>query len=339
MPAGTSTAPPHVIKPSPEVQMFSTELLTANLLSPVVLAFALGLIARSLRSDLEIPAAIQSYLSIFLLLAIGLKGGVALRQDAPDDLAVYLAATVLLGVITAISAYFIAKAWLRDNRINAAAMAAHFGSVSAVTFIAAQQFSERTGQAADSVLVALVVAMEIPAILIGLALAKGSRGIRWHDVREVVTGKTALLLLGGLTIGALSSKDGLAKVDAMYFQLFQGTLMLFMLDMGMLAAGQLRLVGREAFRLGVYATAVPLLPGPLAVMLGHWIGMKASTAAVFGTMASSASYIAAPASIRASLPDANVGRCITAALGFTFPFNLAIGIPVYFALANFLQTF
>ena len=248
MPAGTSTAPPHVIKPSPEVQMFSTELLTANLLSPVILAFALGLIARSLRSDLEIPAAIQSYLSIFLLLAIGLKGGVALRQDAPDDLAVYLAATVLLGVITAISAYFIAKAWLRDNRINAAAMAAHFGSVSAVTFIAAQQFSERTGQAADSVLVALVVAMEIPAILIGLALAKGSRGIRWHDVREVVTGKTALLLLGGLTIGALSSKDGLAKVDAMYFQLFQGTLMLFMLDMGMLAAGQLRLVGREAFR-------------------------------------------------------------------------------------------
>jgi len=319
--------------------MFSTELLAANLLSPVVLAFALGLIARILRSDLEIPAAIQSYLSIFLLLAIGLKGGKALGNDAPDNLALFLVATVALGVITAVSAYFLAKAWLRDSRIDAAAMAAHFGSVSAVTFIAAQQFSERTGQAADSVLVALVVAMEIPAILIGLALAKGAKGIRWHDVREVVTGKTALLLLGGLAIGALSSKDGLAKVDAMYFQLFQGTLMLFMLDMGMLAAGQLRLVGREAFRLGVYATAVPLLHGLLGVMLGHWIGMNASTAAVFGTMASRASYIAAPASIRASLPDANVGRCITAALGFTFPFNLAIGIPVYFALANFLQTF
>lgn len=317
--------------------MFSTELLAANLLSPVVLAFALGLIARSLRSDLEIPSAIQSYLSIFLLLAIGLKGGVALRQDAPDNLVIFILATLMLGMITAISAYFLARIWLRDNQINAAAIAAHFGSVSAVTFIAAQQFSERTGQAADSVLVALVVAMEIPAILIGLALAKGAKGIQWHNVREVLTGKTALLLLGGMAIGALSSKDGLAKVDAMYFQLFQGTLMLFMLDMGMLAAGQLKVVGREAFRLSIFAIIVPLLHGTLGVLVGHWIGMNTSTAAVFGTMAASASYIAAPASIRASLPEANVGRCITAALGFTFPFNLAIGIPIYFAIANYLN--
>jgi hypothetical protein len=316
--------------------MFSTDLLAANLLSPVVLAFLLGLIARALRSDLEMPAAIQSYLSIFLLLAIGLKGGVALRQDAPENLPVFIAATLLLGVVTAISAYFLAKIWLRDGRIDAAAMAAHFGSVSAVTFIAAQQFSERSGQSADSVLIALVVAMEIPAILIGLALAKGAQGVRWHDVREVVTGKTALLLLGGMAIGVLSSKDGLAKVDAMYFQLFQGTLMLFMLDMGMLAAGQLRIVGREAFRLGLFSTMVPLLHGVLGVLVGHWIGMNVPTSAVFGTMAASASYIAAPASIRASLPEANVGRCITAALGFTFPFNLAIGIPVYFAIANSL---
>ncbi len=317
--------------------MFSTELLAANLLSPVVLAFALGVIARSLRSDLEIPAAIQSYLSIFLLLAIGLKGGVALRNDAPDNLALFIVATLILGMATAVSAYFLAKAWLRDKRIDAAAIAAHFGSVSAVTFIAAQQFSERSGQPADSVLVALVVAMEIPAILIGLALAKGTKGVRWHDIREVVTGKTAILLLGGLAIGALSTKDGLAKVDAMYFQLFQGTLMLFMLDMGILAAGQLRAVGREAFRLSIFAIIVPLLHGTLGVLVGHWIGMNASTSAVFGTMAASASYIAAPASIRASLPEANVGRCITASLGFTFPFNLAIGIPVYFAIANYLN--
>lgn len=310
------------------------DLLTSNLLSPVVLAFALGLIARLLRSDLEIPVAIQSYLSIFLLLAIGLKGGVALRKDAPDNLHILIIATLFLGMLTAISAYFLARKWLRDNRINASAIAAHFGSVSAVTFIAAQQFSERTGHAADSVLVALVVAMEIPAILIGLALAKGATGIQWHQIKEVVTGKTALLLLGGMAIGALSSADGIAKVDAMYFQLFQGTLMLFMLDMGMIAAGQLRTVGRDAFRLGIFSTFVPLVHGLLGVWIGYLIGMNESTSAVFGTMAASASYIAAPASIRASLPEANVGRCITAALGFTFPFNLAIGIPVYFFAAN-----
>ena len=314
--------------------MFTFDLLASNLLSPVVLAFALGLIARALRSDLEMPAAIQSYLSIFLLLAIGLKGGVALRKDSPDNLPILILATFLLGVLTAISAYFIARAWLRDNRIDASAIAAHFGSVSAVTFIAAQQFSERSGQAADSVLVALVVAMEIPAILIGLAMAKGASGIQWHHVKEVVTGKTALLLLGGMAIGALSSADGIAKVDAMYFQLFQGTLMLFMLDMGMIAAGQLRTVGKNAFRLGIFSTFLPLIHGILGVWIGYLIGMNESTSAVFGTMAASASYIAAPASIRASLPEANVGRCITAALGFTFPFNLAIGIPIYFFVAN-----
>lgn len=321
------------------VDLFSIDLLAANLLSPVVLAFALGLLARLLRSDLEIPAAIQSYLSIFLLLAIGLKGGVALRQQTPHDLPLLIAATIALGVVTAFSAYSLARLWLRDGRTDAAAIAAHFGSVSAVTFIAAQQFSERSGQPADAVLVALVVAMEIPAILIGLALAKGAQGVRWHHVREVLTGKTALLLLGGLAIGALSSADALAKVDAMYFQLFQGTLMLFMLDMGLLAGGQLRLVGRDAWRLMLFATALPLLHGLLGVSLGYAIGMDTTTSAVFGTMAASASYIAAPASIRASLPEANVGRCITAALGFTFPFNLAIGIPLYFAFAALLSRF
>lgn len=313
--------------------MFSTELLASNLLSPVVLAFALGLFARAVRSDLEVPAAIQTYLSIFLLLAIGLKGGVALSENAPSNLPVLVLATLLAGVATATSAYFIAKWWLRDSRIDAAALAAHFGSVSAVTFIAAQQFTERGGQAADPVLVALVVTLEIPAILIGLALAKGSDGLRWHQVREVLTGKTAVLLIGGLLIGVIAGRDGVARVDAMYVQLFQGTLMLFMLDMGMVAAAQLRSVGREAFRLATFATLVPLLHGLLGVALGHWIGMDAATATVFGTMTASASYIAAPASIRASLPEANVGRCITAALGFTFPFNLAVGIPVYAAFA------
>lgn len=317
--------------------MFSSELLISNLLSPVVLAFALGMFARAVRSDLEIPAAIQSYLSIFLLLAIGLKGGVALSENAPANLPLLIVVTLLAGMATATSAYFIAKWWLRDSRVDAAALAAHFGSVSAVTFIAAQQFTERSGQPADPVLVALVVALEIPAILIGLALAKGSDGLRWHQIREVLTGKTALLLIGGMAIGAISGKEGIARVDAMYVQLFQGTLMLFMLDMGMIAAGQLRSVGREAFRLATYSMAVPLLHGLLGVSVGHWIGMSAATATVFGTMTASASYIAAPASIRASLPEANVGRCITAALGFTFPFNLAIGIPVYAAFAAYLN--
>ena len=151
--------------------ILSPELLASNLLSPVVLAFALGLIARALRSDLTIPPAIQSYLSIFLLLAIGLKGGVALRSTSFGDVAILLAVTIVAGIVTCASAYAMARLWLKDGPLEAGAIAAHFGSVSAVTFIAAQQFGERSGQAPEGVLVALVVALEIPAILLGLALA------------------------------------------------------------------------------------------------------------------------------------------------------------------------
>ncbi len=216
-------------------------------------------------------------------------------------------------------------------------MAAHFGSASAVTFIAAQQYTEQAGTPADAVLVALLVALEIPAILLGIVLAKGSQGIRWHDVREVLFGKTAMLLLGGMAIGALTSKSGVKSIDAMYFELFQGMLMLFMLDIGGVAAEQIKTVGRELFRLASYAIALPILHGLLGVCLGHYLAdMNIGTVTVFATMIASASYIAAPASIRAALPEANVGRSVTAALGFTFPFNLAVGIPLYAGFAGWL---
>jgi hypothetical protein len=312
------------------------DLLSANLLSPVVLAFALGVVARLARSDLEVPPAIQTYLSIFLLLAIGMKGGVALRGVEPGALVLLMVVTVAVGIATTFTAYLAARRWLRDGRIDAAAIAAHFGSVSAVTFIAAQQFAERAGHAPEGIIVALVVAMEIPAILLGLALAKGREGVRWTHVREVVAGRTAVLLLGGLVIGAVSPQAGIAAVDAMYFQLFQGVLMLFMLDMGMVAAGQLGLLRGQVLRLLVFGTALPLLHGVAGVAIAHAAGLGEGGATVFGAMTASASYIAAPASIRAALPEANAGRCVSAALGITFPFNLAIGIPAYAAVAAWL---
>lgn len=312
------------------------DLLTANLLSPVVLAFALGMLARGLRSDLEIPSAIQSYLSIFLLLAIGLKGGVALHQGAPENLWLLLGVTIIAGIATAGTAYLLARTWLRDDALQAGAIAAHYGSVSAVTFIAAQQFVERTGEGSPAVLVALVVALEIPAILLGIGLARGGGRPTWPQVREVLTGRTAVLLLGGLAIGAISGRDGVQAVDAMYFQLFQGMLMLFMLDMGLVAASQLRQLRRGVGRLVVYATVLPLLHGLAGTAVGHAIGLGAAGATVFGAMLASASYIAAPASVRASLPEADAGRCITASLGLTFPFNLALGIPAYAAFAAWL---
>ena len=312
------------------------ELLLTNLTSAVVLAFALGIIARAVRSDLTIPDQIQTYLSIFLLLAIGLKGGVALRQQDPSSLTLLVAMTLVAGAATAFSAYFLAKLILGDVRREAAAMAAHYGSVSAVTFIAASQFAERSGHPPDGVLVALLVVLEVPALLIGLALGRGTQSDAGshHTLREVFTGKTAILLLGGLAIGAISGPDGIKKVDAMYFALFQGVLMLFMLDMGMIAASRLAELRRGWFKLLTFGLVVPLLHGVLGVLLAHACGLSVGGVAVFGAMLSSASYIAAPAAVRAGLPEADVGRCITAALGITFPFNLAIGIPLYAAIAQ-----
>lgn len=318
----------------------STELLTTNLTSPVVLAFGLGMLARLVRSDLSLPEAIQHYLSIFLLLAIGLKGGVAIGQQPLTALFVYLLVTVLLGVLTTFSAYFAARRWLRQSPIEAASLAAHYGSVSAVTFIAAQQFSERLGQPAEAVLVALVVALELPALLVGLTLgrraggASASTGSLGHTTREVLTSRTFVLLLGGLAIGAISGRSGVAAVEAMYFQLFQGMLMLFMLDMGLVAAARLKELRAGVARLVLFATVMPLLHGIVGVAAATVVGLSPSSAGVFGAMVASASYIAAPAAVRAGLPEANVGRALTASLGITFPFNLALGIPIYAALAG-----
>lgn len=312
------------------------DLLLTNLASPVVLAFGLGLFARAVRSDLAIPDQIQSYLSIFLLLAIGLKGGVALRGQDPAQLALLVSVTLAAGAVTAFSAYLAARWWLRDARIDAAAMAAHYGSVSAVTFIAASQFAEQAGHSPEGVLVALLVALEVPALLIGLALGRGTQpdAASHHTLREVFTGRTAILLLGGLAIGAITGPGGIKAVDAMYFALFQGVLMLFMLDMGMIAAGRLAELRQGWAKLIVYSIALPLMHGLAGVMIGHACGMSPGATGIFGAMLSSASYIAAPAAVRAGLPEADAGRCITAALGITFPFNLAVGIPLYAALAQ-----
>jgi len=155
-------------------------------------------------------------------------------------------------------------------------------------------------------------------------------------VREVLVGKTALLLIGGMSIGAIAGKERTAAVDQRYGRLFQGMLMLFMLDMGMVAAAQWRHLGNGAVRLVTYGMLMPLVHGIFGTALGFWAGLSPAGAAVFGTMTASASYIAAPASVRASLPAANAGRRITAALGITFPFNLALGIPIYFTFAAWL---
>ncbi len=314
------------------------ELLTQNLISPVVLAFVLGMIARAVRSDLEIPAALYQGLSIYLLFAIGLKGGVALAETPLSELIGPLLITLALGVVTPFSAFAALRLVGRISRTDAAATAAHYGSVSAVTFLAALEATNIAGMNPNGYLPALVAVLEVPGIIVGLMLAQqtGTRGVK-AALHEVVAGKSIFLLLGGMAIGALCGPVKIESVAPLFVHPFKGMLCLFLLELGMLAAGRLRDLRTAGWRLVVLGCVLPLVHGLLGTMAGSFVGMTDGGAAVFGAMVGSASYIAAPAAVRIALPRASPGIYLPLALGVTFPFNLAIGVPLFMTFAKYLN--
>ena len=315
------------------------DLLLQNLISPVVLAFAMGMIARWVKSDLEIPSAIYQALSIYLLFAIGLKGGVSLSQTPMSELVAPLGVTVLLGLVTPFSAFFLLRWFGKLNKIDAGATAAHYGSVSAVTFLATVEAVKISGLPSNGYLPALVAVLEIPGIIVGLLLAQsGPRGGMKSAIHEVVTGKSIFLLIGGMVIGAACGAQKIDTVAPFFIAPFKGVLCLFLLELGMVAAGRLRDLKSAGWRLVVIACVLPLVHGLLGTALGTFAGMAPGGAAILGAMTGSASYIAAPAAVRIALPKASPGIYLTLALGVTFPFNLAIGIPIFLSFAEYLST-
>lgn len=315
------------------------DALLANLLSPIVLAFVLGVVAALIHSDLEFPEALYSALSIYLLFAIGLKGGVALSKTAPSEFISPALVTLFLGCLTPFIAYVVLRFIGKFDGINAAAIAAHFGSVSAVTFIAAQTFAQTKGLQTEGFLSALVALLEVPAIIIALMLARIGTNLvgSWQEaLHEVITGRSIVLLLGGLVIGFIVGEKGIAPIAPFFVHGFQGALTLFLLEMGLVAAQRLRTLKSVGPFLIGFGILIPILHGALGTWLGLQAGLSIGGAAILGTLASSASYIAAPAAVRIGLPEANPTFYLTASLGITFPFNLTIGIPIYFALSHWM---
>lgn len=313
------------------------DLVVQNLVSPVVLAFLMGMIARWVKSDLEIPDAIYQALSIYLLFAIGLKGGVALAETPIASLVAPIGVTLLLGVLTPISAFYALRFLGKLSRIDSAATAAHYGSVSAVTFLAAIEAAKVASIPTDGFLPALVAVLEVPGIVIGLMFARqaGSAGGIKEAVHEVVTGKSIFLLIGGMVIGALCGPVKIEAVAPLFIDPFKGVLCLFLLELGMVAARRLGDVKKAGWRIILVACLLPLVHGLIGTIAGTVAGMTPGGAAVLGAMTGSASYIAAPAAVRIALPKASPGIYLTMALGITFPFNLAIGIPLLLAFAKF----
>jgi hypothetical protein len=317
------------------------ELLQSNLLSPPVLCFALGICAALMRSDLRLPEPIFQALSIYLLLAIGLKGGADLAQASLGAVLLPALAAVALGLSIPLWIYAFLRRIAGFSTADAAALAAHYGSVSAVTFIAVLGYLDATGTAYEGFMTALLALMEVPAILVALVLARwagasGSDTGFGQALAEVVSGKSILLLAGGIMIGFLSGPQGLAPVKPFFGDLFRGALCLFLLELGIAAAQRLKDLRTAGPILIILAVGAPLVHAMLGLSAGYFVGLSMGGAIVLATLAASASYIAAPAAVRIALPKANPGYYLGASLGVTFPFNIVVGIPLYAAVAQLI---
>jgi len=318
----------------------------SNMLIPAILFFALGFLAKLVRSDLKFPPDLAKVLSIYLLVGIGLHGGMELAKiDAVDAIGAIVAA-LGLGFGLPIVAYLILSHIVRIDRLNAAAIAAHYGSVSAGTFVTAIAFLDALKVPYESQPVIMLAIMESPAIIIGLVLANLARkeegnGHQKRVSRELVhdafTNGSVVLLLGSMLIGAIAQPAGLNKIMPFYETMFMGVLSLFLLDMGMEAArriGDFRKVGPSLL---VFGIAMPLLGGMIGLAVGHWLlGFGVGGTLLVAVLGASASYIAVPPAMRLAIPEASPALFLTLSLGVTFPFNIIVGIPLYFSAAQWL---
>ena len=311
-----------------------------NLLSPIILSFVLGLLAALARSDLNIPEAVAKGMSIYLLFAIGFKGGASVASYGLDArLGFSLLAGIILSALLPIIAFGLLKVMTGMSRLDAAAVAAHYGSISIVTFVAATSVLEGRGIPSEGYMVAVAAAMEAPAILSALWLvSRGggaeSKGMDSALLREIMLNGSIVLLVGAFAIGWVTGEQGLKEIESFIVNPFKGVLCLFLLDMGLVAGRGLRGGGGVLTR-GVLAFGVlmPLVGSMFGLGAGLLLGLSAGGVALMMVLSASASYIAVPAAIRVALPEANPSLYLTLSLGVTFPFNLTIGIPLYVGIA------
>jgi hypothetical protein len=320
-------------------------LAAQNLLQPAVLFFALGLAAGLLKSDLAFPEGASKTLSIYLMLAIGFKGGVEAARAGINGAFMDAA---LVGLILSFGLPFAAYMLLRGmarslDRTTSAATAAHYGSVSVVTFVAGTEYLKTLGVPFGGYMVAVVALMETPAILSALLLAgrrkavaeAGGEAKRKRElIRHVVLNGAVVVLVGAFAIGALTGERGYARMETFVGPMFNGILALFLLDMGLIAARRLREARALTPMLALFGVTMPLISCALAIALSALFGVRPADAAVLAILAASASYIAVPAAMRIAMPKADPGVYLTLSLGVTFPFNLLIGLPLYQAAAS-----
>lgn len=319
--------------------MSLSEILQLNLFSPMVLSFILGIIAIRVKSDLKIPEQVYSIISIYLLFAIGLKGGFDLARSPLDNFWGTAIVAALLGALIPIWSYLILRRFL--NKADAISIGLHFGAVSAVTLSACITFLGEAGESFEGFMPTMYVIMEIPAVAVGLMIASRSLGNTKQNLKDVLfsalSGKSFLLLGGGVIIGFISGEPGYKQVAPFFVDLFPGMLALFLLEMGTQVGRKLDDVLSVGLPLFGFSIIMPLIHGILGVLLGSLVGLSVGGMMILGTLSASASYITAPAVVTSNMPKANVSLALTASLVITFPFNLTVGLPIYFEMARLMQ--
>lgn len=347
---------------------FNLDLVLANILTPPILFFALGMAARLLKSDLEVPQPAARFLSLYLLFAIGLKGGYQLSHAGVDAYALeMLGVAVASAFVVPIGAYAVLRYLLGQDVFNAAAIAATYGSISAVTFITATNFLDINAIPHSGFMVAAMALMESPAIIVAVLLvrwashdhgkgdrqaggdhdpsadadraahARHERGPGWNEmVREAFFNGAVLLLLGAMAIGIVCGDSGWKKIEPLTGDLFYGLLCLFLLDMGLVAARRLGDLRRSGPSLLGFGVAAPIVQACLGIAAAYLIGATPGDALLMAVLVGSASYIAVPAAMQLSVPQANPSLYVPLSLAVTFPFNIALGIPLYLAIIQSL---
>lgn len=318
---------------------------TQNLLTPPILFFILGVLAGLFKSDLEIPESISRYLSIYLMMAIGFKGGAALAAagDINSAMLQTIAVGLLFGFLQPFLGYWLLRLTSKLDVATSAAIAAHYGSISIVTFATAVSFLEMNAVVYAGYIVAVLALMEAPAIVSGLLLAYRNdpalraQALTGHRLtHKVLTNGAVLLLLGAFLIGALTGEAGMKRMEGFLVTPFQGILALFLLDMGLLVARNSRAIRQLSLGVIAFGLYMPALSAVIGGGLAAWLGLDLGTMLLFMVLFASASYIAVPAAMRIALPSANPAIYLPLSLAVTFPFNILVGIPLYYKLAHWL---
>ncbi|MBW4508028.1 MAG: sodium-dependent bicarbonate transport family permease [Scytonematopsis contorta HA4267-MV1] len=315
----------------------NASLILTNILNPPVLFFFLGMLAIFLKSDLEVPQPLPKLFSLYLLLAIGFKGGYELDESGINpQIAITLIAAIIMACVVPIYSFFILRAKL--DTYNAAAIAATYGSISAVTFITAQSFLKVLGLTPGGHMVAALALMESPAIIVGIVLVRmfaksngdGDKDFSWGEVlREAFLNGSVFLLIGSVIIGILTGEKGWEKLQPFTQGIFYGVLSFFLLDMGMVAARRIKDLSKTGSFLIIFSVFMPVANAIIGIIIAKLIGMGQANALLFAVLSASASYIAVPAAMRMTVPEANPSLYVSMALALTFPFNIIVGIPLY----------